>query len=110
MLLLILISSVLEIKAFQQSICRDSGDCASLGQGFECNQLYGICQNSWDFSRPCLEDYECPRGYACEAFCKTYSKRQKLGESERYRPPWMIPTTASPDCFSRTDTKYNLKI
>ena len=101
MLLTILISLFFEIKANFPSTCRMNRDCSIYGPEYVCDIYLRICQNPWDLSKQCLEDYDCPRGYACEQFCK-YGLTPRESTSNSTWTPWKPwPPQPYPFCHRR---------
>ena len=60
-----------------------------------------VCENPWDLGRQCLQDYDCPRGYACEQFCKSKDTVETSGNST-WTPwrPWENTSISRRRCFN----------
>ena len=107
MLLIILISLFFEIKANFPGTCRMNRDCSIYGPEYVCDIYLRICQNPWDLSKQCLEDYDCPRGYACEEFCK-YGLTPRVSTSNSTWSPWK-PWPPQPYPFCHRKRSNGLK-
>ena len=112
MLLIILISTIFEInatpiKSLFPSTCRTNKDCSIFGPEYVCDMYKRVCENPWDLGRQCLQDYDCPRGYACEQFCKSKDTVESSGNSTW--SPWRPWEKTSRDFISRRRCSNSLK-